>query len=148
MKRFLLNDPIEATGTMVEKKIIKNSRYHHNLSAAQFDKGDLDTALLNSFQAIELEFAAGTNNPWFVRHLLRLLVESKKPYLTEVIYKHTVKSNVNLYLLALQYARALHLMKRDQEAIQVLAAAIDNAPADASQNELKKLKSYLKFLSS
>lgn len=124
-----------------------NAAHCHSLSAALYDLGDLDGALAYSLKAVDLTLRQERPNSWFVRHLMRILVERSQPALALIFFDNLDSDDVDKYVLCLQCARAFRLLGRNDKARETLEWGLAHAPPEAKGDELKKIKDYLKFIS-
>lgn len=76
-----------------------------------------------------------------------LLIDRKMPYMADMLYEKSIALGSDKYLLSLQRARLLKLMKRQDEAMKALNWALQNAPTPKRPEEHVKIESYLKYLS-
>jgi predicted Zn-dependent protease len=125
----------------------RNPKDYHVRSTELLGSGDQNGALLAALKAVELTLTQSPPNPWFVRHAMRIFVETNQPRLALMVYEHAVNQKADKYLLSLQHARALRILKRNDEAKASLKWALSNVTAGADGNEEKKIEGYLKFFS-
>lgn len=133
----------------IEKDVSRNPRHYHEESSKLLAEGKVDAALLASLQAVELVFSGSTlaANPWFVRHLMRLLVERDMPHLADMVYERATALGADRYLLSFQRARTLQALRRKVEALKVLEWAVKNPPIPESIDDHSKIEGYLQYLS-
>ena len=125
----------------------RNPAHFHRQSAQLFEGGELNGALMAALKAVELTFSQSPPNPWFTRHLMRVLVDNSQPRIALAIYKQAIEQKVDRYLLSLQKARALRLLKQEKDARACLKWALSNVSDASSVEDKKQIEEYLKLLS-
>lgn len=78
---------------------------------------------------------------------MRVLIDNSQPRIALAIHKHAIEQKADRYLLSLQQARALRLLKQEKDARACLNWALSNVSDASSAEDKKQIEDYLQLVS-